>query len=72
MTYSNLFKHKPATPEELKTYWASASVHDRKLLINMGFNNSKGTQERVLLYLNLVGEEDTQTYLDYYRSLSKG
>lgn len=70
MKPSDIFQNsREATPEELRQFWTQANDHDRKLLINMAFNNSNGSKEKVITFLAMVDESDTQTYLDHYDSL---
>lgn len=72
MNPSDIFQNsKEATPEELKAFWTRSSVHDRKMFINMRFNNSKGSEEKVLAFLEIVGESDTKPYIDYYNGCRK-
>lgn len=55
----------------IKDWWKGASVHDRKMFINMAFNNSKGSEEKALAFLEVVNESDTQLYIDYYKGCRK-
>lgn len=50
----------------IKDWWSKATVHDRKIWIDMAFNNSQGSEEKVVAFLDTVGAMDKSYYIDHY------
>lgn len=74
MKPSDLYKSTEisvATDAQKKEFWDNNPVDQRKLFIDMAFNNSRSSVADVINHLDLVGEKDKEIYLEYYRRVKK-